>query len=296
MLRMARSPAICYAPQYLAEELLRGDGFTEVEYVPMAAGDITRALTSGDIHMNMVTAGLPIIQVDAGDPVVVLAGIHVGCFELFGTDAVRSLSDLKGKSVAVTGLGSGRHVHLAAMGAYVGLDPNTDITWVTDGPADAIRLFSEGKIDAFMGFPPEPQELRARKIGHVLVNTHTDRPWSQYFCCLLVANRDFVQKHPVATKRAVRSILKATDVCAAQPERAAQEIVGRGFTKEHGHALQMFKEVPYDRWREYDPEDTVRFYALRLHEVGMIKLSPERIIAQGTDWRFFNELKRELKG
>ena len=56
------------------------------------------------------------------------------------------------------------------------------------------------------------------------------------------------------------------------------------------------REIPYAKWREYDPEDTVRFYALRLNEVGMIKSSPQKIIAQGTDWRFLKELKRELKG
>ena len=39
----------------------------------------------------------------------------------------------------------------------------------------------------------------------------------------------------------------------------------------------------------------MRFYALRLHEVGMIKSNPQQIIAEGTDWRFLNELKRELK-
>jgi len=54
-------------------------------------------------------------------------------------------------------------------------------------------------------------------------------------------------------------------------------------------------EIPYDKWREYDPEDTVRFYALRMHDVGFIKSSPQKIIADGTDWRFLNELKRELK-
>ena len=39
----------------------------------------------------------------------------------------------------------------------------------------------------------------------------------------------------------------------------------------------------------------MRFYALQLHEVGMIKSSPITIIAEGIDWRFVNELKRELK-
>ena len=53
---------------------------------------------------------------------------------------------------------------------------------------------------------------------------------------------------------------------------------------------------PYNRWHEDNPEDTVRFYALRLHEAGMIKSTPQKIIAQSTDWRFLNALKKELKG
>jgi NitT/TauT family transport system substrate-binding protein len=59
---------------------------------------------------------------------------------------------------------------------------------------------------------------------------------------------------------------------------------------------QVLKEIPYDRWRDYNPDDTVRFYALRLREAGMIRSTPKKIIATGTDWRFLNELKRELKG
>ena len=56
------------------------------------------------------------------------------------------------------------------------------------------------------------------------------------------------------------------------------------------------KEVAYGKWREYDPADTVRFFALRLQEVGLIKSSPQKILAQGSDWRFLKELKKELKG
>ena len=70
----------------------------------------------------------------------------------------------------------------------------------------------------------------------------------------------------------------------------------RDFGFNYAHSLQAIKEIGYTRWREYDPEDAVRFYALRPREAGMIKSNPNRIIAQGTDWRFYNELKRELKG
>jgi NitT/TauT family transport system substrate-binding protein len=94
----------------------------------------------------------------------------------------------------------------------------------------------------------------------------------------------------------VRAILKAASLCAIEPERAARTIVDRGFTPRYDYALQTMKEISYGKWREYDPADTIRFYALRLHEAGMIKSTPQKVIAQGTDWRFFNELKKELKG
>jgi NitT/TauT family transport system substrate-binding protein len=158
-----------------------------------------------------------------------------------------------------------------------------------------LELFAEGKIDAFLGFPPNPQELRARNIGQVIVSTAVDRPWSQYFCFMLTGNREYVRNHPVATKRAMRAILKATDLCANEPARVARTIVDRGFTERYDYALQTLSDVPYDKWREYDAEDTIRFYALRLHDAGLIKSTPQKIIAENTDWRFFDELKRELK-
>ena len=109
------------------------------------------------------------------------------------------------------------------------------------------------------------------------------------------SNRDFVRRHPVATKRAIRALLKADRICALEPEMAARSMVSRGFTNSYEYALQTMKDVPYGRWREYSPADTLRFYSLRLHEAGMIKTTPQKLIDQGADWRFLNELKQELK-
>ena len=219
----------------------------------------------------------------------------VGCTELFAREGIKSVTDLKGKRVGVLSNGSLPHLLVVLMAAQVGLDAEKDIDWITDPKVKPKELFIDGKIDAFIGGPPEPQELRARGIGHVIVNTAVDRPWSQYFCCMLFGNRDYVRNHPVATKRAIRAILKAADLCASQPALAARRLVDRGFTPHYDRALQTLNDVPYDRWREYDPEETLRFYALRLHEVGLIKSTPQQIIAENTDWRFFNELKRELR-
>ena len=295
-IRLTKIPGLCIAPQYVAEPLLRAEGFTDVRYVALEAGaDNATGIARGEVDFSLNFAAPLMIPIDAGEPIKVVAGVHPGCFELFANERVRSILGLKGKSVGVQGLGSTPHVFLAVMATYVGLDPVEDINWVTSPSVRPKELFAEGKIDAFLGFPPEPQELRARKIGHVILNSAVDRPWSQYFCCLLAGNSDFIEQHPIATKRVARAILKATDLCVTEPERVAQRLVDGGFTQQYDYALQSLTEVPYKNWREYDPEDTMRFYALRLHEAGMITSGPNKIIEGGTDWRFLDELKRELK-
>jgi NitT/TauT family transport system substrate-binding protein len=294
-LRIGQSPAICFAPQYVAaEQLFQAEGFVDVQYIkrPLAFDTVV----SGEADFASTDVGSMIRHIDQGHPIVVLGALHVGCYELFGTDQVRSIRDLAGKQVAIPGLHSGRHLMLSTMLAYVGVDPHRDIHWVTQPAQESMQRLAAGKIDAFLGFPPEPQELRARGVGHVVVSMTVDRPWSQYFCCLVAANREFVRKYPIATKRALRAILKATQVCALEPERAARFLVDHGFAPQYDVMVQTLKELPYLQWREYDAEDTVRFYALRLHEVGMLKSSPQKILAEGTDWRFFNALKKELKG
>ena len=295
-LRLVAVPAICLAPQYVAEALLKSEGFIDVEYVKF---DMTFGnggpIASGRADLTLDAAGDIVTYVDKGVPVVTLGGVHLGCYELFGTERVRAIRDLKGRTIAVDELGGPQHVFLSSMLAYVGLDPRKDISWLT-GPSEAsMQHFIDGKADAFLGLPPQPQELRARKIGHVVVNTATDRPWAQYYCCMLTGSREFVERNPIATKRAMRAIFKAADLCAQQPERAARMMVDRGFAKRYDFALETLKDVRYNAWRTYDPDNTIRFHALRLHEVGMIKTPPEKIIAKGTDWRFLNELKKELK-
>jgi NitT/TauT family transport system substrate-binding protein len=296
-IRLARVPSICRAPQYMTEELLRSEGFTDVSYVAAQdTSDATDAVADRDVDITMQYVGPSIMQLDAGKPIVVLAGIQPGCFELFGTERIRSVRDLKGKTVAVQGFAASAHTFIASMITYVGLDPRKDVRWLMIPMSEAKRLLAEGKIDALLATPPDPQELRARSIGHVVVNSVRDRPWSQYFCCMVVCHREFVRTKPVATKRALRAILKAADICASDPVRTARFLVDAGYAEQYDYALQALREIPYNKWREDDHEDTVRFYSLRLHEAGIVRSSPQKIIAQGTDWRFLNELKRELKG
>jgi len=290
-IRLPGAPAACFAPIYMAKELLHEEGFAEVHYVPTSFISVGM-LADGELDFSM-EAGVDYLPlIDVGRPLTVLAGIHAGCMELRANDSIQSITDLRGKRVGTGSIGDAGHLLVSAMAAYVGLDP-AQINWVTDPKVSQVELFTTGKIDAFIGFPPDPKVPCVGGIGHVVVNIAADPPWSNYFCCMLTANADFVRNNPVATKRALRAILKATDLCHEQPERAAQLMVDHGFSYEC--ALMVLKDARYGLWRDYEPEDSVRFFALRLHELGMIKTTPSEIISRFTDWRILDGLKRELK-
>ena len=293
-IRLAYYPNDCLAPLLVAEDLLRAEGFTDIRYVSLPESFTTPQLVArGDVHFANTFAGTLVSHMDNGVPITGLSGVHSGCYELFAHEPIRTISELRGKRIAIQDLNSDGYYYLAIMAAHVGLDPKSDFDWVMSPDGKPMELFAEGKADAFLAFPPEPQELRARNIGRVLISTIQDKPWSQYLCCMVFAGRDFVRDHPIATKRYLRAVLKAADYCANEPEKAAQRLVEAGSRYEY--ALQTLTEIQYLEWRNYDPEDTMRFYALRLHEAGMITSSPNQILADHTDWRFLNELKRELK-
>jgi NitT/TauT family transport system substrate-binding protein len=298
---------ICVAPIWVAKELLRLEGFTEISYVDFTPEEARKAqaakIDTGADTVARDQADFTLINpvelaptMDAGVPITVLSGVHVGCIELFGNENVRNIADLKQKRVGLR-WGVPDKWFVSIMASYIGLDHAKDITWVpiTDSSVPIARALAEGKIDAFLAIPPESEELRAQNVGHVVVNWAVDRPWSQYFCCMLAGSSEFVRKYPVATKRALRAILKATDLCVSDPTRVARLLVERGYTKRYEYALQAMQEIPYNRWREYDPEDSIRFYALRMHEAGFISSNPKKLIPKHTDWRFLNELKKELK-
>jgi NitT/TauT family transport system substrate-binding protein len=293
-IRLPAIPSPCTAPLYVAEELLHEEGFAEVEYVEstvISAG----LLADRNIDISAEAPGDYLHLLDADRPLKVLAGIHTGCLELRAGDDIQSIADLRGKRVGITAVGANDQVVVSVMAAYVGLDPTSEIEWVTNSSVRHAELFAAGEIDAFVGGPPEPQQSCMEEVGHVVVNIAEDKPWSQYFCCMVTANADFMRENPVATKRALRAILKATDIVHRQPERAAQRMAEVGFSHDCAHMHMTPHHAQFGHWREYDPEDTVRFFALRLHEVGMIKKTPNEIISQFTDWRLLNEIKRELE-
>jgi len=147
-IRLAKIPGICVAPQYIAEELLRIEGFSEVRYVDVPLDQVHRAVGSDNIDLSIGFIAQYIIELDLATPIVLLSGVHVGCFELFGTKRVNAIRDLKGKTVSVPALGSAHHSFIASMAAYVGVDAKREINFVAHPLGESARLLAEEKVDA----------------------------------------------------------------------------------------------------------------------------------------------------
>lgn len=291
---LPRHYTFCGAPLYVAEPFLREEGFTEVVYeLQPSLTRINERMAEGnlDIVQNYVIAH--ILSIARGDPLTVLGGAHPGCMELFVRPGIEGVEDLDGRVVIVSDGNpqAADNAFLQNTLQFVGIIPSSPNQILVDASP---HRFIAGTGDAYLAHPPNGETLRALEIGEVLIDTTTDRPWSQYYCCLFAANSNFVERNPIATRRALRALYRAVDRCATEPDAVGEYLAARGFALNIEHAKKIMRHIPWAAWRDYDPEEAIRFYALRLKETGVIDQAPEEIIERGVDWRFLESLRDEF--
>jgi ABC-type nitrate/sulfonate/bicarbonate transport system substrate-binding protein len=103
-LRLYKFPSTCLAPQYMADELLRAEGFTDVQYLEFPEGvkGLYDRVGSGAVDITQWYLTPFLVAADKKTPIVFLSGVHVGCQELVAIGPIRSIRDLKGKTVVAT--------------------------------------------------------------------------------------------------------------------------------------------------------------------------------------------------
>src|SRR5205823_2225183 len=151
-------PGLCVAALDIAEALLRADGFTDIRYVDAIAA--TTPVSRGDVDFAAIYPSDAFRVIDTANAMTLLAGLLVGCFQLFARDGISTIAGLNGNIVG--GQHSNAHALLSSLAAQVGLDRAKDIRWVTLRTAKLTELLMEGKIDAFPACPPEPRERPTR--------------------------------------------------------------------------------------------------------------------------------------
>jgi len=176
-----------------------------------------------DFCANVTPAHIAAIA--AGASMAILAGIHAGCYELFGHDGIRGIADLKGKRV---GTGAAADL-IEIMAAYVGLDPKKDVTIVLDPSGKASMSSRWASWTHIWACRPSRSCYTPAVFASRSSEPPSTRPGRSISAAPWPATGSFVAKYPVATKRVVRAMLKAADFCASEPERAARRLVDGGF-------------------------------------------------------------------
>jgi NitT/TauT family transport system substrate-binding protein len=297
--------SLCDPPFWMAGSFLREEGFTggfDTGSGPIPQLSSVTSLVNGEVDIGVYFANSFVGQVDAGQPLVALGGIHPGCSQLWALPGINTISDLKGKTVAVQSktLKDSSYGLFVALLAHVGIEPAA-VNFVEIGQATGpLDAFLTGKSDAFFAQAQQGTLLQAnpKNPGKLILDTVVDKPWSQVYCCLLAANRDWVNANPTAAKRATRAILRSADAVAKDRRSAPAAAIATGLFNTQGITEQVvadtIKDLSYD-WRGYDPEETVRFFALQLSDAKLISKTPQEIITAGTDFAYFRQLRTELK-
>jgi NitT/TauT family transport system substrate-binding protein len=61
-IRLIKNSGICVAPQYVADELLRAEGFTDIQHVMRSPAVMAEAIGRGEVDMSLHFAALLIPQ------------------------------------------------------------------------------------------------------------------------------------------------------------------------------------------------------------------------------------------
>jgi NitT/TauT family transport system substrate-binding protein len=165
-IRLFRDPSICDAPWFVGEDLLRAEGFTDVRYVQVQVGARENELIArGELDFSIFFPASLVFRLYERLPITALAGVHIGCFELFAHEPIRTISDLKGKKVGIDVVGAAKYRYVAVMAANIGLDPEEGIEWVAESDADPLELFAQGKVDAFSPSRPSRRSCAPGRLA-----------------------------------------------------------------------------------------------------------------------------------
>jgi NitT/TauT family transport system substrate-binding protein len=184
-------------------------------------------LASGQIDANqMMLASLGVL-LNSGFDARVASGIHKGCLVIavpVGSD-IRSVEDLRGKTIGVPGLGSTPMVISKRVLTRAGIDASDEtgeVEFLAFGPGDLAVAMQNGSVDAIAIVEPGASVLVERGDARIIFDLGVDSKYRDEYCCVMVLNTQFAEGHPDVAARYVRALQKACEFIAQNPELTAR--------------------------------------------------------------------------
>lgn len=185
-----------------------------------SGGDVVAKLVKGELDIAALPANSAAINFNKNNEFIQVLAINtLGVLSILEKgDTVKSVADLKGKTILAPASGKGQTPEYALNYILVknGLDPKTDVTieWKSE-PSEIIAALKQGK--ATIAMLPQPAATNA-KIKVEGLNTALDlnAEWlkiggdSKLVTGVIVARKEFVEAHPKAVKEFLKAYESST--------------------------------------------------------------------------------------
>jgi NitT/TauT family transport system substrate-binding protein len=274
-----------FLPAYKIPEILAKDGLFAVNVEFPSATERLEAVAAGYTHFSYAGLTASTILRTKGKSIVVLSSTNDKGRALMAKPELKSVADLKGKTVAVT-YGSIEHMSLLAELVKAGLDPKRDVKILNMPAYDQPIAYNSGSIDAFMAFEPWAQ-FGLKKFGAKLLTYPYDNPLGTIDSGI-ESTEEFVAKYPAMTKAVIKAHVQAVQWYRQNPEEIIKSGVERYKVPE-----EVMRAAMDNVALSYDIKvDNLKALAKFLKELGYIDREPEW--EKFVNTRFLEEARKEL--
>jgi NitT/TauT family transport system substrate-binding protein len=261
----------------------------EAEVIRMNANVAIAALAGGDCDYTMVF-GSVVRAAIRGLPVKVVASfIDSSTHALIARPEVKSVQELKGKTMGVQAYGATDHVAAAMMLKHFGVDPDKEIKTVALGSAAArLAALKEGVVDVAVVAPPADAE--AKKLGFSIL-TRAYEVFNFPFVGLGTQVKK-IQEKPDEVKRTIKALIKANRFLRQNRDGAIQVLVEWGRTERDLAAVAYDSAVKVFNMDGNVPENGLRSVIEQAKQDA--KIAREIALGEVSDMTLLREAQKEL--
>jgi NitT/TauT family transport system substrate-binding protein len=215
----------CEAPIFTAVEkgFFKDEGL-DVELVKCEWANYKDVLATGGFDITHHLVMLFLKPIEQGVDVKFLAGIHRGCLRVqtSTTSPIHTVDDLRGKTIGIPGMGTPPFIFANRVLTAHGIDPSKDITWKVYPAGELGLALQKGDVDAVADSEPIGTLLTSDGKVRNVADQATEEPYSDEYCCAVLAWGKFVEKNPKAAAAATRALLRGAKWVETNPRAAAQ--------------------------------------------------------------------------
>lgn len=218
--------AVCQAPISVAlkQGFFRKYGLN-VEPVNFSGSTdaLLQAIATGQADGGIGMALRWLKPLEQGFDVDLTVGTHGGCMRLLvpQNSDIKSVTDLKGKSVAVSDQASPIRNFFAIQLAKQSIDPDKQVNWL-QYPADLFgEALRKGEVQALAADDPQAWQLK-QQYNLVEIDNNLKGEYANLTCCVLGLRGSLVRDNPNVARAITQAIVDAQQWTAEHPEETAK--------------------------------------------------------------------------